>query len=89
MLSLEEAVVAGAARASAGRPDAAWSARLVAFHQIIWVGRPDMDAVSDIRRGCRIEVRANAGRRDAATAVEDLVLDTSDTAPIESAFISL
>ena len=85
--ALEAAVLAAAERASAGRRHTAWSARLVAFHQVVWVGRRDLDVVSDVRTGCRIEVRAKRGTMEQPTATEDLVLDLSDTTPIALKFV--
>ena len=64
--ALEAAILDAAAGLLPGRRQASWSARLVAFHQVIWVGRPGMDVVSDVRKGCRMEVRAQ--RRTGTTA---------------------
>lgn len=87
VVALEAAVLRAAARGSAGRRHAAWSARLVAFHQLVWVGRPGMDVVTDARMGCRVEMRVRSGNQDSGTAVEDLVIDPSDTTPIAPTFV--
>lgn len=86
--ALEAAVLAAAKRASSGRRQVAWTARLVGFHQVVWVGRPDLDVVSDVRRGCRVELRVTTGSQGRATAVEDVVLDAGDMAPIATKFMS-
>jgi hypothetical protein len=83
---LEDAVVQTAASATSGRQRASWSAKLVAFHQEIWVGRPGMDVVCDARQGCRIELRARVGISRPGQAVEDLVVRLGDPSPIMGAF---
>ena len=86
VVALETRILDEAAAASAGRQQTSWSARLVAFHQVIWVGRPGVDVVTDVRKGCRIEVRAHVGRDRDGTAVEDWVPDEGETAHIRAMF---
>ena len=85
--SFEAAIIEGATRASAGRRHPFWSARLVSFHQEIWVDLPGRDAVHDVRRGCRVELRVRVGGERTAHAVEDLVLLSNGAPSFTEAFV--
>ncbi len=71
---LEAAIFEGGARASAGRRSAAWSARIMSFHQEVWVGSPGDASDHDVRRGCRVEFRAQVGGGRYGSAVTDIVV---------------
>ncbi len=86
LAALEAAIVAAAGSAAAGRGNVTWSAKVVRFHQVVWVARPELDVVSDIRRGSRLEVRVQFGDFLERTAVQDLVLRSGESAPIQGAF---
>ena len=83
---LEDAIIETAASATSGRQRASWSAKLVAFQQEIWVGRPGMDVVGDARQGCRLELRARVGTSRPGQAVDDLIVRLGDPSPITRAF---
>jgi TldD protein len=86
LYNLEAAIVGAAGSAAAGRGNVTWLANVVRFHQVVWVARPDLEVVSDIRRGSRLEVRVQVGEFPERTAVQDLVLRSVDSAPIQAAF---
>jgi TldD protein len=71
---LETVIVAAGTAASAGRRRPHWSAKLVSFHQQIWVGTQAGEVSQDTRRGCRVELRVQVGGEGAAHAAEELVL---------------
>ncbi|MCX6376133.1 MAG: TldD/PmbA family protein [Armatimonadetes bacterium] len=83
---LEGPIVEAAARASAGRRHPLWSAKLVSFHQDVWVGPPGKDAVHDVREGCRLELRVQVGGERPGFAVQDLVLRADDSPSLAEAF---
>ena len=85
--SLEATIIEGAARASAGRRHPRWSAKVVSFHQEVWVGLPERDAVHDVRRGCRVELRVQVGGERTAQAVEELVLISNGAPSFMEAFV--
>ena len=83
---LEATILAGATQASAGRRHPIWSAKLVSFHQEVWVGRPEQEALHDIRRGCRVELRVQVGGERTALAVQELVLRSDESPSFMAAF---
>jgi len=83
---LENTILDGATRASAGRHHPLWSAKLVSFHQEVWVGSPGKEAVHDLRRGCRVELRVRVGGDGTAHAVQDLVLRSDESPSFLEAF---
>ncbi len=83
---LEAAIVEGAARASAGRRNPLWSAKLVSFHQEVWVGSSRQNAVHDVRRGCRVELRVQVHGERTAHAVQELVLRSDESPSFMDAF---
>ena len=85
--SLETVIVNDGNAAGAGRRHPFWSAKLVSFHQDVWVGSPRAEVVHDVRRGCRIELRVQIGDERSARAVEDLVLRSGGSPHISEAFI--
>jgi TldD protein len=85
---LESVIVQGGAAAGMGRRHPFWSANLVAFEQAIWVGNPEAGVAQDIRRGCRVELRARVGGEGTASAIEEFVVTTNDTRPLADRFSS-
>ena len=83
---LEAPIIEGATRASAGRQFPLWSAKLVSFHQNIWVGPPGKDVIHDVRSGCRVELRAQVGGERIAHAVQELVLLPDESPSLMDAF---
>ena len=73
----EDSVIAAGNAAAAGRRHPYWSAKVVSFHQEIWVGSRERDVISDIRHGRRLEVRVRIGDERAPFAVEELVFDVT------------
>jgi len=78
---LEADILDAGNQAAAGRRHPFWSAKLVSFHQEIWVGSPGRKIGHDIRRGCRLELRVQSGEPSSAHAAADLVLRQSDRPP--------
>ena len=83
---LEAAIVHEGAASSAGRSRSKWAAKLVAFRQEVWVGRPQGAVTYDVRRGSRLELRVELGVRSKAHAVRELVLNSVGDPPIRDAF---
>jgi len=84
---LEAVVLDAGGLASAGRIHPFWSARLVSFHQEIWVGSPGRKLGHDIRRGCRLEIRVQSGEEGSSQAAADLVIKpTGGQPPVLAAF---
>ena len=83
---LESIIAEAGARASAGRGQPVWSARIVSFRQHVWVGSPTSDVVQDVREGCRLELRVRVGGADSGESQEDLVLRQAGPWPIAAAF---
>ena len=83
---VEAAVAKEAASAALGRRQPAWSAKLVEFHQEVWVGRPGHSVVHDVRRGSRLELRVRFGDNPRASAVNELVPRSDSSPPIREAF---
>jgi TldD protein len=71
---LEAVILEEGTAACGGRRHPFWSAKLVSFHQEVWVGAPERDVAHDIRRGCRVELRVQVGGEGTAHAVEEFVL---------------
>ena len=84
---LESSLIEGAARASSGRRHPFWSAKLVAFHQEVWVGSLGELAVHDVRRGCRVELRVQVGGERTAHAIEEVVLGPEDAPSFTGPFL--
>lgn len=84
---VESALSDAGAAACAGRRHPFWSAKVVSFHQDVWVGSLHTDVVHDVRRGCRIELRAHVGGDGGAHAIEELVLHPEGTLPLREAFV--
>ena len=59
---LEAAIIEGATQASAGRRHPLWSAKLISFHQEVWVGLSGTEAAHDVRRGSRVTLRVQMKR---------------------------
>jgi predicted Zn-dependent protease len=85
--SLKDTIIEAANRASAGRRHPFWSAKLVSFHQEVWVGLPGKGAAHDVRRGCRVELRVQIGGERAAHAVEELVFASNGAPSFAEAFV--
>jgi microcin-processing metallopeptidase PmbA/TldD-like protein len=83
---LEHEVVAAGNAASAGIGRASWSAKLVSFHQDVWVGFPGQEVAKDVRRGCRLEVRAQLGDARRSHAVEELIVGADGSIHVADAF---
>jgi len=84
---LEAAIVAGAGGAASGLQQPAWSAKLVAFQQEVWVGDSQCDVTHDVRFGTRLELRVRFGENPRAHAVAELVPRTAELPPIRDAFV--
>lgn len=85
---LETVIVRSGAAACVGRRHPFWSAVLVGFEQAIWVGTHEGGVVRDIRRGCRVELRARVGAEAATGAVEEFVVSTNDAPSLADRFSS-
>ena len=85
---LEGGIAAAGTAACAGRRNPFWSAKLVSFHQEVWVGSPGSDVLHDIRRGCRMEVRVQVGNRPTAFAVGELILGSNSWHCVQETFVS-
>jgi predicted Zn-dependent protease len=83
---LEERIVELATKEAAGHRRPNWMVNLVSFYQEVWVAHPDLRVVHDVRRGCRLELRAQLGDQHPATGVAELVLKRGAHAPIAEAF---
>lgn len=83
---LEAEILTRATEACIGRRESSWSARLVAFHQMVWVGIAGGAVIQDTRRGCRMEIRAQVGIAANPHAVEELVIGSGDLASVRPAF---
>ncbi len=86
VVGLEPLIAEAASRASAGRGQPAWSARLVSFRQHVWVGSPTSDVVQDVREGCRLELRVRVGGTKSGESLEDLGFRPAGPWPIAAAF---
>lgn len=84
---LEAAIIEGATQASAGRRHPLWSAKLISFHQEVWVGLSGTEAAHDVRRGSRVTLRVQIGSERSAHAVEELVLRPDGSSSFKEAFI--
>jgi predicted Zn-dependent protease len=83
---LEGPITEAAGRASKGRRNPRWSAKVVSFRQEIWVGPPGREPFHDVRRGCRVEFRVRVGSESTGLAVRDLVLRPDETPSLVEAF---
>lgn len=59
-----DAIEAGTVRhieaATLGLPSMSWSATIIAFHQSVWVADNEFTVASDVRSGCRLELRMSS-----------------------------
>jgi predicted Zn-dependent protease len=83
----EESVIAAGNAAAAGRRHPYWSAKVVSFHQEVWVGSRGRDVIRDIRHGRRLEIRVRIGHERAPFAIEELVVDAKHQFEASEAFV--
>jgi predicted Zn-dependent protease len=84
---LETEILGAGPAACVGRRHPFWSAKLVAFHQEVWVGSPGRDVRHDVRRGCRVELRVQIGNERTSHAVEEWVLRSDRSTPVRETFV--
>ena len=84
---LETEIIEAGTAACAGRRYPFWSAKVIAFHQEVWVGSPGRGVRHDVRRGCRVELRVQIGKGRTAHAVEEWVLRSDRSPPVTERFV--
>jgi hypothetical protein len=87
--SLEARIVESATAACNGLGHPLWSARLVSFHQDVWVGQPAGDVNQEARMGCRLEIRVQMGSESSSSfGIQELVLHhLAGSPPITEGFV--
>jgi predicted Zn-dependent protease len=70
-----DSIIAAGNEVAKGRRHPYWSAKLVSFHQEVWVGSLGREVIHDARRGGRLEIRVRIGYERAPFTIQELVVD--------------